>query len=129
MQSRKLAPVLLLAGACGLLAAPGGSAAAAPGTAARPPRGYTLVSSATVVAQAGTQVRGRVTCPPGLVPFSGSAAIHSVSVQATVNSTFPLGNEWIADVNNAGTTDVTFEVDAVCARQPKNYAIVASPIL
>jgi hypothetical protein len=121
MDSRKPVRWLVLVGGCGLLAAPGASA--------RPPRGYTLVSSQTLVAPAGEQTRGVVPCPAGRVPLSGSAAIHSVSVQASVNSTFPLGDNWIADVNNAGASDVTFEVDVVCARQPKNYSIVSSPIL
>jgi hypothetical protein len=121
MDSRKLIPWLALVGAFGLLSAPGASAT--------PPRGYTLVSSPTLVAPAGEQTRGVVTCPAGRVPLSGSAAIHSLSVQASVNSTFPLGDNWIADVDNAGPSDVTFEVDVVCARQPKNYAIVSSPIL
>src|SRR5262249_24120120 len=112
MYSRKRVSLLLLAGACGLLAVPGGSATAAHGTAPKPPSGYTLVPPAAVVAPAGQQVRGRVVCPPGLVPFSGSAAIHSATLLATVNGTFPLGTEWVADVNNAGATDVAFEVDA-----------------
>jgi hypothetical protein len=121
MHWRRLVPALVLAGACGALAVPG--------AAAGPPRGYTLVNSSTLVAPAGEQTRGVVTCPIGLVPLSGSAAIHSVSVLASVNSTFPLGSNWIADVNNASGSDVTFEVDAVCARQPKNYSVVSSPIL
>jgi hypothetical protein len=121
MDSRKLVPWLVLVGACGLLVAPGASA--------RPPRGYTLVNSPTLVAPAGEQTRGVVSCPAGRVPLSGTAAIHSVSVQVSVNSTFPLGDNWIVDVNNAGPSDVTFEVDVVCARQPKSYAIVSSPIL
>jgi hypothetical protein len=121
MDSRKLVPWLLLVGASGLLVAPQASAS--------PPRGYTLVSSPTLVAPAGEQTRGMVTCPAGRVPLSGSAAIHSLSVQVSVNSTFPFANSWIADVNNAGPTDVTFEVDVVCARQPKNYSVVSSPTL
>jgi hypothetical protein len=129
MQWRRLVPALGLAGACGLLAAPSVSATAAQAGSARPPRGYTLVGSSTLVAPAGEQTRGVVACPPGLVPLSGSAGIHSTSVLASVNSSFPLGNNWIADVNNASATDVTFEVDAVCARQPKSYAVVVGPLV
>src|SRR3954451_24324977 len=126
MQWRRLVPALVLAGACGLLAAPAASEAAAKGG---PPRGYTLVNSETLVAPAGEQTRGFVTCPGGRVPLSGSASIHSSSVLASVNSSFPLGNVWIADVNNASATDVTFEGDAVCARQPKSYAVVVGPLV
>src|SRR3954447_778978 len=84
MRWRRLVPALVLAGACGLLAAPAGAATAAQGGAARLPRGYTLVSSDTLVASAGEQTRGVVTCPPGRVPLSGSASIHSLSLLATV---------------------------------------------
>jgi hypothetical protein len=129
MPRTRLVAALLLAAGFGVLASPGGSATAAQGIGAKAPRGYTLVSSSDVVVPAGEQTRGRVVCPNGLVPLSGSAAIHSLSVLATVNSTFPLGNEWIADVNNASATDVTFEVDAVCAHPPRNYSIAVSPIL
>jgi hypothetical protein len=121
MSWRRLGSALVLAGAGVLLVAPGASA--------RPPRGYTLVNSGTIVAPAGEQTRGVVACPIGLVPLSGSASIHSLSVQATVNSTFPLGTNWIADVNNAGASDVTFDVDVVCARQPRSYVVVTSPLL
>jgi hypothetical protein len=126
---KHLVPALVLVAGYGVLAAPGGSASAAQRAAARPPRGYTIVSSGTIVAPAGEQTRGTVSCPIGLVPLSGSAAIHSVSLGASVNSTFPLGTDWIADVNNAGASDVTFDVDVVCARQPRIYTVVTSPLL
>src|SRR5262249_33077367 len=100
MHSRKLGPMLVLAGGLGLPAPPGGSAAAAQSMTPKPPPGYKLVNSATIVAQSGTQVPGSVSCPQGLVPLGGSASIHSLNVHATVSSSFPVQNGWAAFVNN-----------------------------
>jgi hypothetical protein len=129
MHMRRLVPALVLGGACGLLAAPGGAAAAARGAALKPPRGYRVVSSTTVFALSGEQTRGLVTCPRGLVPLSGGAHIDSLDPFIGVNSSFPLGNQWVVDVNVFGGADVPFEVTAVCAHQPKNYAVIVGPLV
>jgi hypothetical protein len=121
MNVRRLVPALALASACGLLAVPG--------AAAKPPKGFTLVSAQDLVAPTGFQSFGSVTCPRGLVPLGGIAAIHSVSLQTNVAGSFPDPNGWTAIVNNTTGAPVTFEVDAVCALQPRNYSIVEGPFV
>jgi hypothetical protein len=126
MHLSRLVPALVLAGACGVLVAPGGTATAAKHSAAKPPPGYTFVSSGDILAADGTQQFGIVSCPRGLVPLSGFAVIHSVSLGATASSSFPSPGGWTVAVNNTSGSPITFEADAVCAQQPKRYAIVSS---
>jgi hypothetical protein len=116
-----LVPALALAGASALLAAPSADA--------KPPRGYTVVSSGDIVAVPGTQSFGSVGCPAGLVPLGGAATIHSVSIAPTISSSFPFEDGWAAFINNPGSSPVTFEVTAACARQPKRYTIVTGPVV
>jgi hypothetical protein len=119
MLVRRLVPALALMVACGALAAPGAFA--------KPPRGYTLIDTTDIVAPAGQQAVGDVTCPSGLVPLSGSVSIHSSSLQADVFDSTPLPHGWEAFVNNASAAPVTFDVEVVCAKQPKSYSIVFAP--
>jgi hypothetical protein len=120
MDWKRLGSALVLTGAFAVLAAPG---------AAANPRGYTLVSSGDIVAFAGMQGFGSVTCPAGLVPLGGSVGIHSVNLSATVSSSFPVTSGWTGSINNLGASPITFEIDAACARQPKRYAVLEGPFV
>lgn len=147
MHIRRMAPALVLAGACALAAAgaaaaesspksPGAAPSlslAAPGkpspaltfaASARLPKGYTVVSSGVLSSPVGTQVRGTATCPFPLVPLGGGVFIQSLSTLASVNSTFPTSTGWVGDVNNASDAATTFSVSVICAQRPKVYAIV-----
>jgi hypothetical protein len=129
MSRRQLFRALLLAGACGLTAA-GASAAAARlaiGGAAKPPRGYTVVTSTVFGATPSGRTHGEVTCPGGLVPLGGGVVIQSTNVHVNVNSSFPLTHGWAAEITNSTSSDFSFAVLAVCARQPSNYSIVRGP--
>jgi hypothetical protein len=128
MHARRLVAALVLTGACCLVAAPVGSATTAWSAAPKPPRGYALVTSSTFLAPTGQQTRGAVTCPRGRVPLSGSAAIDSLDPFTSVNGSFPQGRQWVADVDNFSDNDVTFEVEAVCARPPTGYSVVNGPL-
>ncbi len=113
---------------------PGGTAtpgkagpAAAPATpAGKVPKGYTVVSSGFFNANTGTQTRGTVACPAGLVPFGGGVYISGSSLNVNANSTFPSGAGWVADVNNVSGAVATFQVWAACATAPKKYQVVAA---
>jgi hypothetical protein len=129
MQARRLVAALVLSGAFGLLLARAGSAATARSAAPRAPRGYTLVRSSTLVAPKGRQTQAVVTCPAGRVPLSGGAVIDPPEPFTGINGSFPLGRQWIAQVDNFSDNDVPFEVDAVCARRPTRYAIVKGPLV
>jgi hypothetical protein len=52
-----------------------------------------------------------------------------VSLLTNVSSSFPDPNGWTAVVNNRTASPITFEVDAACAKQPRNYAIVEGPFV
>jgi hypothetical protein len=129
MHARRLVAALVLTGAGCLLAAPAGSATTARSAAPKPPRGYTLVTSSTLLAAMGEQTQGAVTCPAGRVPLSGGATIDSLDPFTAVSSSFPQGKRWVADVDNFSDNDVTFEVEAVCARPPTSYSIVNGPLV
>src|SRR3954469_255316 len=95
--------------------------------AASAPPGYTIVRTADLPSPPGTQTRGVATCPPGAGPLSGGVVIAGSAIDDNVNSTFPQGTSWVADVNNATSDSTTFSVIAVCAAQPKRYRVVETP--
>lgn len=88
------------------------------------PKGYLLVSSATLTSNASTQTHGAATCPTGKVPLGGGVFFSSGSVLANINSSYPTSTGWAADVNNASTSTSSFNVYAVCGKKPGLYAVV-----
>src|SRR5690349_18784555 len=85
--------------------------------------GYTTASSPTLQDPAGTHARGMVACPAGSVPLGGGVGIHPFGVGDHVESTFPSGNGWATDVS-AGPSGIVFDVQVVCAQQPRGYTVV-----
>jgi hypothetical protein len=59
--------------------------------------------------------------------LGGGIISNSDSVAVNINSTFPQNNGWRADLNNNTTPDTTFDVQAVCGKKPRGYAIVTGP--
>jgi hypothetical protein len=116
---KTLATTLTLAAAALVLAGP---------AQARTPALYTQVHSGFLTATAGAQTRGTVSCPAGTVAWGGGAVIAGNDLGGNLNSSFPMGDGsgWIADVNNTSTSDMTFTVNAVCAKAPRKYRIVES---
>jgi len=111
-------------------AATSGKQAAMPALTLLPdglPRKYQSLQSELFTAQSGEQSRGTLDCPIGTVPLGGGVVITSNDVHATVNSSFPNGTSWIADVNNASGTATTFRVFAICSKAPRNYQVVQTP--
>ena len=95
---------------------------------ALPPK-YTVVSSGSLTAAAGTQTRGAATCPAKTVPYGGGAEVTSFSMTTNLNSPFPTSTGWDADINNAGSATDTFIVFAVCAKKNASYSVVVtSPV-
>jgi hypothetical protein len=74
----------------------------------------------------GFQSRALARCPKGKVPLGGGAFILSNSTRASINSSFPSGRDWVADVNNASGLDTTFTVTAICGVKPAGYAIATA---
>jgi hypothetical protein len=105
--------------------APGKTAPAAPALAGKLPKGYVQVHSQLFASGQFTQARGSVLCPIGTVAYGGGVLITSTGLNANVNSSFPAGNTWVADVNNVGAP-TTFSVYAVCGKPVRNYTIVES---
>jgi hypothetical protein len=87
--------------------------------------GYTQVISPTFLAPPGMQTEGTVSCPSGTVPLGGGTGIHPVGTGAHITSSFPSPNGWVTEVST-GLADVVFNVQVVCARQPKQYAVVTN---
>jgi hypothetical protein len=85
--------------------------------------GYTQVVSPTFLAPPGTQTEGTVSCPAGTVPLGGGTGIHPVGTGAHITSSFPSPNGWVTKVSTS-LADVVFDVHVVCARQPRQYAVV-----
>jgi hypothetical protein len=89
------------------------------------PRRYVQVHSQLFSAGQFTQTRGTVLCPIGTVVYGGGVLITATGLNANVNSSFPAGNTWIAEVNNVGEP-TTFSVYAICGKPVRNYQIVES---
>jgi hypothetical protein len=92
--------------------------------------GYTVVNSGTLSNPNGAQSYGQVNCPTGKVAFSGGVFGGSTSVNQDINGSIPvvaggLATGWGAYIDNASGADSTFSVWAVCAKKPKNYAVVS----
>ncbi len=98
----------------------------APASKTKPPAGYVRVASAAFTAPAGLQAAGSVSCPGKKVPLGGGVTIASDSVVANINSSYPAGKSWVADVNNGTGSNTAFTVHAICANKPKGYQVVHS---
>ena len=94
------------------------------------PHGYVVLSSPSLAAPADMQTQGSVSCPPNTVLWGGGVSIASSDLAANVNSSYPSSTtEWAGNVNNASGTDTTFEVWAICAKQPRNgYGIPSATV-
>jgi hypothetical protein len=92
--------------------------------------GYSIVNSGAVSNPNGAQSYGQVTCPTGTVAFSGGVFGGSTSLWQNVNASIPLvsgsvATGWAGYVDNASGSDSSFTVYAVCAKKPRNYAVVS----
>jgi hypothetical protein len=108
-----------------LAALTAGVMAAAP-AGASPPPGYRVVGSKYFTVPPGVQVRGQVTCPGLKVPSDGGVSSATADVSVAVNSSFPSGHSWIADVNNATSANAYFAVWAICQPQSTAYTVVVA---
>lgn len=87
--------------------------------------GYSI-QTASVSVPNDTQVGASAACPTGTVVMGGGAFASSSSVGANINSSYPLtdGSAWNAyEGNTTGSAD-TLTAYAICAKQPRFYAIV-----
>src|SRR3954463_7759702 len=82
------------------------------------PRKYVSLQSALLSAPAGLQTRGTLACPTATVPLGGGGSISAGDLRANVNSSFPNGTTWIADVNNASGANTTFRLFVICGKAP-----------
>jgi hypothetical protein len=139
MKMLAMPPVLALA--AGVLAmsattalaagSPASVAGAPPAHAGRTPPGYRIVESSTFTAHNGVQTRGTVLCPAGTVAWGGGVIFNAQHLGMTINSSFPMsrGAGWVGDVNDVGSSDGEFVIQAVCAQAPRRYRIVESPAI
>ena len=89
------------------------------------PAGYKIVTG-SFTATAGTQTRGIVTCPGTKVPAGGGGVIISSDLNANINSSFPSGQSWIVDVNNATNLETGFTVNVICIANNGDYQTVTN---
>jgi hypothetical protein len=126
--------ILLYAGlACTVLGlAPATAAAAGTGVsavraAAHTPPGYVIKTVSKISLPDNTTGMARVTCPKGKVVLSGGAYIVSSSVRTGINSSYPRNDRtWVVFANNFSGAATTFNVYAVCAKQPTGYVQLES---
>jgi hypothetical protein len=90
------------------------------------PSGYTLVTSGPFDAPTGAQSHGSVTCPGTREPVGGGAFVASDFVLADINSSYPEGQSWEVDVNNATGPDTNFTVYAECMSANLSYTIATA---
>jgi hypothetical protein len=115
----------------GLLAQPALGAVFGKQPPAVPPalNGYTVVTSGVLDSPDGRQAEGIVFCPTGTVAFDGGVLGGSLAPGQSINGSVPVvegsvATGWQAFIDNTTGSDSTFQVYAVCAKQPKQYAIV-----
>jgi hypothetical protein len=128
--------ILLYSGiACTVLVlAPATAAAAATGPPAarvttHAPPGYITESTSGISLPNDAAESGEAKCPKDTVVLSGGAYIASASVQTGINASGPAsGTIWEAVANNFSGAATTFNVYAVCAKQPKGYEQLSGSI-
>jgi hypothetical protein len=92
--------------------------------------GYQVVTSTIFSNPNGTQVYGSVSCPAGTVAFGGGAIGGATALGQEINGSAPvvsggLATGWEAWLDNSTGADWDFNVWAVCAKKPKQYAVVS----
>jgi hypothetical protein len=116
----------------GVPGAPAAGAVAGKTPEATPPAltGYTLVF-ASFTNPNGAQTFGSVACPPGTVGFGGGVVGGSSSVRQSINGSLPsvaggVATGWSGFMDNTSGQTATMVVWGVCAKKPKQYAIVSA---
>jgi hypothetical protein len=79
-------------------------------------KGYRVVIGTTVPNPPGTQTFATASCPAPSVPIGGGVQNLQALLSVNVNTTFPVGNGWNVDVNNASPAGPnTATVAVICA--------------
>jgi hypothetical protein len=78
--------------------------------------GYTVATSAAQDNPPTTQSRYTEPCPRGTRILGGGTLGSSTSIGDSMNSSYPSGNGWHVDFNNATPDDQSFTVYAVCSQ-------------
>lgn len=84
---------------------------------ATPRTGYSRVETAGLLNPNGSQNAFVQVCPTGKKILGGGAYLTSGGY-ANINSSYPSGNGWQVDANNASGSDETFDVFAICSSYP-----------
>jgi hypothetical protein len=71
-----------------------------------------------------SQMRVTANCPKGTVPFGGGVFTSISSLLLNVNDSFPSGNGWVGDVNNASGETVNGSAAVMCGPKPAHYKVV-----
>ncbi len=127
----RIATAALLFAAAAAMASPAAAARHSPAAiSAHQPPGYEIIASGAGAPPGAFNSGAFATCPAGTVVWGGGVAfLGSPDANLTVNTSNPNGSGgWAARVNNTGTTEAQFEVDAICANKPKGYQIVSSTV-
>jgi hypothetical protein len=100
-----------------------------PRVAADAPPGYIIKTTSGISLPNNAEESGEANCPKDTVVLSGGAYIASSSVETGVNASGPAsGTAWEAVANNFSGAATTFNVYAVCAKQPKSYEQLSGTI-
>jgi hypothetical protein len=87
------------------------------------PPGYQVVTSGFDAAGL-KQSMGQVKCPAGTVVYGGGVEIVASTLNANVNSSYPLNRAtWAAWVNNGSLSDTALTVYAICAKQTLTWSL------
>jgi hypothetical protein len=100
------------------------------------PSGYKVVKAGPFDSPGDTQAQAIVKCPGSEVPVGGGALISPAGSNnpvlfASINSSYPLNNEWVVDVNTSGSSgaDANFVAYAVCIDSVSSYSVVNSGLI
>jgi hypothetical protein len=76
---------------------------------------YQLVSGTPKSNPSGAQTEATVFCPGGLSSIGGGVVSSSLSLEVTLNTTFPFAGGWGGDENNASGATATLTAYLLCA--------------
>jgi len=77
--------------------------------------GYQLASGTPRSNPSGAQTEATVFCPSGLSSIGGGIVTSSLSLQSTLNTTFPFAGGWGGDENNQSGSAATLTAYLLCA--------------
>jgi hypothetical protein len=90
---------------------------------------YSMTVGDVATAVNNAQSSSSVTCPRHKIVVGGGVLSFSGNTNVNINTSYPSGNGWRADMNNTSGADTQFQVYVVCRHAITGYAVVSSGLI